>query len=247
MPLAKKNATAMSDVKIKNMDELATVSGVSRPTLSKYFHDPESVRASTRLRIEAALAQYDYRPNIFAMNQNRKLTKNVGVVVPYLADPFFAEIARKIETLVIAAGFRPILLSSHGDPEQEAGNLDSLRSIKPAGVLLAPLGRASDRAAIEAFCADVPTVNFDANIDRVGEAFVGHDNTQATQIMLDYLVRSGEPPVFLEMRTRPIPTRASGAAPIFQRWKSLVWCRRWCRLRVKDGILKRSDSKEASR
>lgn len=195
----------MSQKKIRNMEEFAAVSGISRPTVSKYFHDPQSVRQSTRQRIEAALEKYEYRPNIFAINQNRKLTKNVGIVVPYLADPFFAEIARNIERLIIQAGFRPIVLSSHGEPDLEIENLESLRAIKPAGVLLAPLGRTSDRAKIEAFTKDVPTINFDANLEGVGNAFVGHDNVQATRIILEYLVRSGEPPVFLEMRTPPNP------------------------------------------
>ena len=101
--------------KIRNMEEFAAFSGVSRPTVSRFFHDPDSVRRVTREKLERALEQCDYRPNIFAINQNRKLTKNLGIVVPYLADPFFAEIARRIETLIIVAGFRPILLSSHGD------------------------------------------------------------------------------------------------------------------------------------
>lgn len=190
----------MSEPKIRNMEEFAAVSGISRPTVSKYFHDPDSVRKTTRERIEAALERYDYRPNIYAINQNRRLTKNIGIVLPYLADPFFAEIARNIETLVIEAGFRPILLSSHGDPSQEVGNLDSLRAIRPAGVLLAPLGRASDRAAIESFCRAVPTIHFDSNIEGLGEAFIGHNNDQATRLMVEYLVRTGEPPVFFEMR-----------------------------------------------
>ena len=195
----------MSNRKIRNMEEFAAISGISRPTVSKYFNDPDSVRQSTREKIETALKEHDYRPNIFAMNQNRKLTKNLGIVVPYLADPFFAEIARRIESLVIEAGFRPILLSSHGDQKLEVENLDSLRSIKPAGVLLAPLGRASDKAAIKSFCDDVPTVNFDANIDGAGEAFVGHNNAQATETMLEYLTRTGEPPAFFEMKTPSNP------------------------------------------
>ena len=195
----------MGHSKIRNMEEFAEFSGVSRPTVSKYFDDPNSVRTSTRARIESALEQCDYRPNIFAINQNRKLTRNIGIVVRYLADPFFAEIARRIENLVIAGGYRPILLSSHGDPALELENLSSLRSIKPAGVLLAPLGRTSDQAEIEKFCADVPTINFDANVEGVGEAFIGHNNDQATTVMIEYLTRSGEPPVFFEMLTPPNP------------------------------------------
>ncbi|MDO6731286.1 LacI family DNA-binding transcriptional regulator [Marinovum sp. 2_MG-2023] len=189
----------MNGRKIKNMEEFAEVSGISRPTVSKYFNNPDSVRNSTRERIERALEKYDYRPNIFAMNQNRRLTKNVGVVVPYLADPFFAEIARSIERRCMTAGFFPLLFSSHGAPEQERAILDSLRSLKPAGVLLAALGRSSDLKHIESFCAEVPTVLFDSYLENVGEAFVGSDNSQFVRMMVDYLCRSGEPPVFFEM------------------------------------------------
>ena len=191
----------MSGQKIRNMEEFAALSGISRPTVSKYFNDPSSVRASTRERIEAALEDYDYRPNIFAMNQNRRLTKNVGIVVPYLADPFFAEIARKIERRCIDAGFSPILFSSHGVPAYEADILDSLRSLKPAGVLLAPLGRASDLSALEKFCAEVPTVLFDSYLEGLGEAFIGSNNRQSVALIVEYLCRTGEPPCFFEMET----------------------------------------------
>ena len=189
----------MQERKIRNMAEFAAVAGISRPTASKYFHDPESVKKSTRARIEDALSKHDYRPNIFAMNQNRRLTKNIGIVVPYLADPFFAEIARAIERRCIDAGFWPILLSSHGDRGLEVDALDGLRSLRPAGALLAPLGRRSDRDEVEQFCADVPTVLFDSDIADLGEAFVGSDNFQSVPLIVDYLCRTGEPPCFFEM------------------------------------------------
>ncbi len=183
------------------MEEFAVVSGISRPTISKYFNDPESVKSSTRERIESALADYDYRPNIYAVNQNRRLTKNVGIVVPYLADPFFAEIARNIERRCIDAGFSPILFSSHGVPDYENDIFETLRSIKPAGVLLAPLGRMSDRKGLEEFCRDVPTVLFDSYVDDVGEAFIGSNNNQSIELIVQYLCRTGEPPCFFEMET----------------------------------------------
>ncbi|MEL6683752.1 MAG: LacI family DNA-binding transcriptional regulator [Pseudomonadota bacterium] len=195
----------MSEATIKNMEEFSAVSGISRPTVSKYFHDPDSVRQSTRERIEQALAKYDYRPNIFAMNQNRKLTKNVGIVVPLLSDPYFAEIARNLEQRCIDAGYRPTLFSAHGDPNLEIEVLDNLRSLKPAGVLLAPLGRASHRDALEKFCDDIPTLIFDSSVDQLGLAFVGSDNFQFTSHITDYLCRTGEPPCFFEMKTPANP------------------------------------------
>lgn len=189
----------MAHQRIRNMEEFSAKSGVSRPTVSKYFNDPASVRKTTRARIEEALKRYDFRPNVYAVNQNRRLTKNVGIVVPYVADPFFAEIARNIEKRCIDAGFSPSTFSSHGSPEQEADILASLRSMRPAGVLLAPLGRASDKKNIEAFCKDVPTVLFDSNIEGIGATFIGSDNFQSVPLLVDYLCRTGEPPCFFEM------------------------------------------------
>lgn len=187
--------------KIRNMEEFAAVSGISRPTLSKYFNDPESVRQSTREKVERALTQYDYRPNVYAVNQNRRTTRNIGVVLPNLADPFFSEIGREVELACIAAGYNPILLSSHGNPEQERRNLEALRSLKPAGVLLAPFGRVSDRKDIESFCKDVPVVLFDANVEGLCEAFVGTDNFQSVDLIVEYLCRSGMPPCFFEVKS----------------------------------------------
>ncbi|MEP0565192.1 MAG: LacI family DNA-binding transcriptional regulator, partial [Paracoccaceae bacterium] len=88
---------------------------------------------------------------------------------------------------------------------QEVDVLDGLRSLKPAGVLLAPLGRASDRKAIETFCRDVPTVLFDSNLEDLGAAFVGSDNYSFVSQSIDYLTRSGSAPTFFEMRSPANP------------------------------------------
>ncbi|SEW23929.1 DNA-binding transcriptional regulator, LacI/PurR family [Aliiroseovarius sediminilitoris] len=195
----------MGQLKIRNMEEFASISGISRPTVSKYFNDPDSVRTSTRAKIEAALKKYDYQPNVFAMNQNRRTTKNIGIVVPNLADPFFSEIGRRVELACIKAGYSPILLSSHGSPDMERENLHSLRSLKPAGVLLAPFGRMSDKDAVQAFDEDFPLVLFDANMNDIGQAFVGTDNSQSVGLIVEYLCRSGEAPCFFEMKSPTNP------------------------------------------
>ena len=195
----------MGQPKIRNMEEFASISGISRPTVSKYFNDPDSVRASTRAKIEDALKKHAYQPNVFAMNQNRRTTKNIGVVVPNLADPFFSEIGRRVELACIEAGYSPILLSSHGSAEMERDNLNSLRALKPAGVLLAPFGRMSDKDAVRDFDDDFPLVLFDANMSDVGQAFVGTDNFQSVDLMVEYLCRSGEAPCFFEMKSPSNP------------------------------------------
>ncbi|TIW82066.1 MAG: LacI family transcriptional regulator, partial [Mesorhizobium sp.] len=50
----------MAEKTHRTMDDFARASGVSRPTLSKYFDDPASVKPATRARIEAALRSSDY-------------------------------------------------------------------------------------------------------------------------------------------------------------------------------------------
>lgn len=195
----------MNQPKIRNMEAFATACGISRPTVSKYFYDPDSVRQSTRDRIESAIEQYDYRPNIFAMDQNRRKTKNVGIVVPYLTDPVFGEIARNLERRCHEAGFRATLLSAHGEQKLEIEAFDRLKALRPAGVLLAPLGRESNLDALSQFCDEVPTVLFDRNIEGVGQAFVGSDNDSFVSQSTEYLVRTGEPPCFFEMKNPSNP------------------------------------------
>jgi DNA-binding LacI/PurR family transcriptional regulator len=180
------------------MEELAFLSGVSRPTLSKYFNDPSGVRPSTRARIEECLKHHPYQPNIFAMNQNRRTTKNIGILVPYLTDPFFAEIVRHIEVRCIEAGYWAVVLSSHGEVELEERALTTLVSLKPAGAVIAPLGHGSDIERIARFAEDVPTVIFDSG-QVEAQAFVGTDNFHSIGLIVDYLCRTGEPPCFLEM------------------------------------------------
>ena len=187
----------MATGKIRNMEEFSVASGISRPTVSRYFHDPDSVRKSTREKIERALAEFDYRPNMFAMNLNRRNPRNIGIIVPHLVDPFFAEVVRQIELRCLQTGYWAIVLSSHGESSLEANALDTLRSLKISGAILAPLGEASDRHRIEQLRSEVPVVFLDSRIgDRV--PFAGTDNLRSISLIVDYLCRSGEPPCFLE-------------------------------------------------
>ena len=58
--------------RIRTMEQFAEAVGLSRPTVSKYFQDAGSVRAKVRERIEAGLKETGFRPNLFAVNLNRR-------------------------------------------------------------------------------------------------------------------------------------------------------------------------------
>ncbi|TPW30260.1 LacI family DNA-binding transcriptional regulator [Pararhizobium mangrovi] len=184
--------------KMRTMEELSVACGISRPTLSKYFHNPASVRTSTRARIEDALSVFDYRPNLFAINQNRERPKTIGIVVPQMTDPFYAELVREIELRCIDAGFWPIVLSSHGSPDLEARALGTLRSLRLAGAILALLGNEARDDAVSRLAETIPIVLLDSRRD-TELPFVGTDNAHSIALIVEYLHRSGEHPCFLEM------------------------------------------------
>jgi LacI family repressor for deo operon, udp, cdd, tsx, nupC, and nupG len=187
----------MSESKIRTMEEFAAASGLSRPTVSKYFDNPESVKPATRARIEKAIKDYDYRPNLFAVSLNRKNPKNIGVIVPHISDPFYAEIVRQIEMRCLAEGYWTIVISSHGDRQLEARAMRTLLSLNIAGVLMAPLGFETDVRLLENLFNAMPVVFLDNSIG--DKPFVGTDNKQSINIITDYLCRTGEHPCFLEM------------------------------------------------
>ncbi|GAA5629087.1 ribose operon repressor [Brucella sp. NBRC 12953] len=188
----------MGGHKIRTMEEFAAASGLSRPTVSKYFDNPESVKPSTRARIEQALKDHNYQPNIFAVSLNRKKPKNIGVIVPHISDPFYAEIIRQIEMRCLSEGYWTIVLSSHGDRKLEARAMRTLMSLKIAGVLMAPLGFDTDTKLLASLSNAMPVVFLD---NRIGEdqPFVGTDNRQSIGNITEYLCRTGEHPCFLEM------------------------------------------------
>ena len=182
----------------KTMEDFAKSCGVSRPTLSKYFDDPTSVKPVTRALIEAALRSSDYQPNIYARNLNRKRTRNIGILVPALTDPFYAEMVNRLELRLRDEGYWPIVFSSHGLPELEAEAVNTMLSLKVAGAVAAPLGQISDPRAFERLAQNVPVIYFDTYIEG-STPFIGNDNRQSVATIVEYLCRSGEAPAYLDI------------------------------------------------
>ncbi|MCZ4430229.1 LacI family DNA-binding transcriptional regulator [Agrobacterium sp. SOY23] len=180
------------------MEEFSEFVGLSRPTVSKYFNDPASVRKKTRDAIEEALKKSGFRPNIFAVNLNRRRSNIIGIIIPNYADPFYMALTNRIELIANEAGFLAFVLSSDGKPEIENRAIRTFKSMNVAGAIIAPLGVTSHCSTLQELAATIPIVYVDSPLDE-RSAFVGTDNRQSVDLIVDYLCRSGEPPSYFDM------------------------------------------------
>ncbi|WAP69275.1 LacI family DNA-binding transcriptional regulator [Jiella pelagia] len=181
----------------KSMEDFAKACGVSRPTLAKYFNNPQDVKPVTRRRIETVLRQSDFEPSSFVRHLSSKVAVNVGIIVPTIYDPFFAKFVSHIETALRDYDFRPILISSQTAPDVEAEAAERMLDFKVAGIIVAPLGNLSLPGVFDRLKREIPTVSFDVPLgDDV--PFVSNDHRFGMRAMVQYLCRSGEPPVLIE-------------------------------------------------
>lgn len=184
---------------IRTMEEFAETVGLSRPTVSKYFQNPESVRPRLREKIEAGLKETGFRPNLFAVNLNRRRTKILGLILPSSLDPFYTGLRRRIESQATALGYLPFVLSSDGKAKLEAEALETLSSLNVAGVIMVPVGGdTAHRAKVKTLARKVPVIFIDAPFDEE-EDFVGTNNNQSMALITDYLTRFDEPPSYFDM------------------------------------------------
>lgn len=183
---------------IRTMEDFSEFVGLSRPTVSKYFNDPSSVRKKTRDAIEEALKKSGFRPNIFAVNLNRRRSNIIGVVIPNSTDPFYMALTRRIELIANEAGFLAFVLSSDGRADMEDSAIKTFKSMNVAGAIIAPLGMRSRQTTLEQLGQSIPLVYVNSPLDETS-AFVGTDNRQSFGLIVDYLCRSGEPPCYFGM------------------------------------------------
>lgn len=188
----------MRSRKIRTMADFAASVGLSRPTISKYFQDPLSVRAVTRTKIDAAVKTTGFRPNLFAINLNRRRSNIIGIIIPDPLDPFYMALARRVEILATEAGYLSFLTSSEGQAELEEKAVETLMSLNVAGAIVAPLGERSHKAKLRKLGEQIPLVYVDQPLDG-NETFVGTNNQQSIALITNYMSRLGDPPAFFDM------------------------------------------------
>ena len=120
--------------------DVAQMAGTSAAVVSYVINNgPRPVAPETAERVRAAIRDLNYRPNAVARSLRLQRTRALGLVVPDLANPFFAELASAIE--MNAAEYRQALLlgNSLDSEEREARNLRTFGDYRVDGLIIVPV------------------------------------------------------------------------------------------------------------
>jgi LacI family transcriptional regulator, repressor for deo operon, udp, cdd, tsx, nupC, and nupG len=116
--------------------DVAKRAGVSTATVSRALAKPEVVSPQARARVQEAIEEIGFTPNFAARNLRARRTMTVLVVVPNIANPFFAQILRGIDDALVAAGYGMIIGNLDNLAEREARYVDIVFAGQVDGVLL---------------------------------------------------------------------------------------------------------------
>jgi LacI family transcriptional regulator len=121
---------------VATLHDVALSAGVSKTTVSRYLNKSIELPAGTIARIDAAIAKLDYRPNLMARHLSTGRTEAIGLVVPEIREPFFAELASAVEDEADRHGYTIFISSTRSDRAREIASLNRLRDHHVDGLIL---------------------------------------------------------------------------------------------------------------
>ncbi|MFD0958246.1 LacI family DNA-binding transcriptional regulator [Paenibacillus chungangensis] len=124
--------------------DVAEKSGVSIATVSKVINNTGRISKSTREKVTQIMNELQYQPSIIASALTGKITFTFGMIIPDLANPFFAEIARAVEDRAHELGFSMIICSTDNSLDKELKYTSLLLNKNVDGIILAT-GRDHER------------------------------------------------------------------------------------------------------
>jgi DNA-binding LacI/PurR family transcriptional regulator len=117
--------------------DVAKKANVSIATVSKVINQTGSIGEKTRAKIFKVMEEMNYQPSVVASALTGKNTFTIGLLIPDLANPFFAEVSRSIEDRGHELGFSLVICSTDNDPEKEAQYISVLQKKRVDGIILA--------------------------------------------------------------------------------------------------------------
>ena len=127
--------------------DVARRAGVSVKTVSNVVNGYVHVSTTTRDRVDRAIADLDYRPNLSARNLRSGRSGIVALALPDLEVPYFAELAVHVVRAARTQGWTVLIDQTDGDRDREARVLENFGTHLVDGVLLSPVASAADELA----------------------------------------------------------------------------------------------------
>jgi LacI family transcriptional regulator, repressor for deo operon, udp, cdd, tsx, nupC, and nupG len=111
---------------MSNIRDVAGIAGVSVATVSRVINKSGPVSERSRINVLKAINDLDYRPNLLGRNLRRTETRLILVLLPTIANPFYARIVKGIEDVARENGYNILLCNSDDNKKQERMYLELL-------------------------------------------------------------------------------------------------------------------------
>jgi len=171
------------------LHDVARIAGVSIKTVSNVINDHPHVRPATRERVERAIAELGYTPNLTARNLRSGRTGAIALAVPDLALSYFAELAGLVIAEAERRGVVVLVEQTGGDRDREFDLLRSPRLKLTDGLIFSPLGMGQgdgDRLRVPYPMVLLGERVFDGPVDHVTM-----QNVEAARAATQHLIAGG--------------------------------------------------------
>lgn len=171
------------------LHDVAALAGVSIKTVSNVINDYPHIRPATREKVEAAIAELGYTPNLTARNLRSGRTGAIALAVPDLGLAYFAELAAQVIHEAEAAGVVVLVEQTGADRTRELELLRSPRLKLTDGLIFSPLGMGQEDAP--ALDVSFPMVLLGERIFDGPTDHVTMRNVEAARAATEYLIAQG--------------------------------------------------------
>jgi LacI family transcriptional regulator len=172
------------------LKDIARDLGVSVVTVSKVLRNHSDISVETRRRVLKRMKELNYRPNLAARALITGRTHTVGLIVPDLLHPFFAQVAKAISGVLRERDYVLIISSSEDDPALESSEIDQLLARGVDALIVA-----STQWSVKSFRLieerDTPYVLVDRSFNGLAANFVGVDDVAGGLLATEHLLEQG--------------------------------------------------------
>jgi LacI family transcriptional regulator len=172
------------------MKEIARDLGVSVVTVSKVLRNHEDISEATRKRVLDRVKELNYTPNLAARGLVTGKTYLVGLVVPDLLHPFFAQVAKSLSKALLKKGYCLTISTSEEDPELEEHEINRLLSRRLDALVVA--SSATNSSLFQRIQKQgLPFVLIDRNFPDLDASYVGTDDEGIGELATEHLIDIG--------------------------------------------------------